>query len=154
MLILDTARLQLVLNSTESMLARIEALSPADRAQVSPEWLARMRISAPTPWTHGFTVMERASNTAVGTGGFKGPPDADGVVEIAYGIDETHRRRGYAKEVAAALVDYAVSAHAGVIRAHTLADNIASVRVLESCGFERIGEVIDPEDGPVLRWDL
>jgi len=136
------------------MLARIDALSPADRAQVSPEWLARMRSSAPTPWTHGFTVMERASNTAVGTGGFKGPPDADGVVEIAYGIDETHRRRGYAKEVAAALVDYAVSARAGVIRAHTLADNVASVRVLESCGFERIGEVVDPEDGPVLRWDL
>ena len=153
-MILETPRLQLVLDSTESVLARIDAMSPADRAEVSPEWLARMRSSAPSPWTHGFTVIESASKTAVGSGGFKGPPDSEGMVEIAYGIDETHRGRGYAKEVAAALVDYAKSARARVIRAHTRPENNASAHVLAHCGFERIGEVVDPEDGLVWRWDL
>lgn len=36
--------------------------------------------------------------------------------------------------------------------AHTLPIENASSRVLRHCGFERIGEVIDPEDGLVWRW--
>ena len=46
-LVLDTNRLRLVLESTEAVLARIDALSPDDRAQVSPDWIAQMRRSAP-----------------------------------------------------------------------------------------------------------
>jgi hypothetical protein len=38
-----------------------------------------------------------------------------------------------------------------VVRAHTKYPN--SERVLTKCGFERIGEVIDPEDGLVCRWE-
>ena len=30
---------------------------------------------------------------------------------------------------------------------------IASTRVLTKCGFSRIGEVIDPDDGLVWRWE-
>ena len=151
---IETRRLRLVLDSTESVLARIDRLSPEDRAQVSPDWLARMRISSPTPWTHGFAIVERASGSGVGSCGFKGPPDADGMVEIAYGIDVEHRGRGYAKEAAAALVAFALGADARVVRAHTLRENGASARVLESCGFARVGEVVDPEDGLVMRWEL
>jgi RimJ/RimL family protein N-acetyltransferase len=29
----------------------------------------------------------------------------------------------------------------------------ASARVLAKCGFRRVGEVIDPEDGLVWRWE-
>ena len=29
----------------------------------------------------------------------------------------------------------------------------ASTRVLTKCGFRHIGQVIDPEDGPVWRWE-
>jgi hypothetical protein len=35
---LKTARLQLSLLSTEAVLALVEAMSAADRAEVSPEW--------------------------------------------------------------------------------------------------------------------
>src|SRR3954466_3403700 len=92
-LVIETARLQLILDSTEAVLARIEAMSATDRAEVSAEWLARPRASAPSAWTHGFRAMERATNTAIGSCAFKGPPDADGIVEIAYGIDPAHRGR-------------------------------------------------------------
>jgi len=153
-LVIETQRLRLALESTESVLARIDALSPEDRAQVSPDWLARMRRSSPTPWTHGFAIVERASGSSVGSCAFKGPPDEDGMVEIAYGIDVDHRGRGYAKEAAAALVDFALRAGVRVVRAHTLAENGASARVLVSCGFASVGEVIDPEDGLVMRWEL
>ena len=40
------------------------------------------------------------------------------------------------------------------IRAHTLAETNASTRVLEKCGFKKIGETTDPENNlPVWRWE-
>ena len=152
-LVIECPRLDLVLESTASMLARIEALSPADRAEVSPDWIDRMRNSAPSAWTHGFAIVERESRAIVGGCAYKGPPDENGIVEIAYGIEPAFRRRGYAKEAAAALVTYAANAGVRLVCAHTRPENEASGRVLECCGFECLGEVMDPEDGLVWRWE-
>ena len=155
-LVLHTARLRLVLESTEAVLARIEAMSPADRAEVSPDWLARLRAApTPDPWTHGFAMVEGATGALVGSCAFKGPPGPERVVEIAYAVDPDHQGRGYAKEAAAALAAFALHAgHARIVRAHTLPEHGASARVLTACGFERVGEVLDPEDGLVWRWEL
>ena len=38
--------------------------------------------------------------------------------------------------------------------AHSRPENLASARVLEKSGFRRVGQVIDPEDGLVCRWEL
>lgn len=154
MVAIQTARLRLVLESTEAVLARIEAMSPADRAEVSPAWLARVRAATPSPWTHGFTVVERATSELVGTCGYKGPPDSEGIVEIAYGVAPAYQGRGYAKEAAAALVEFALGAGARVVRAHTRPEHNASGRVLAACGFQCVGDVMDPEDGLVWRWEL
>jgi len=152
-LALDTARLRLVLETTESILARVDAMSADDRAQVSPAWIEQMRSTVPSAWTHGFAMIERATNASVGAAGFKGPP-VDGVVEIAYTVDEDYRGRGYAKESAAALVDFAFSDDdVHVVRAHTLREKNPSTRVLTACGFAFLGEVMDPEDGLVWRWE-
>jgi [ribosomal protein S5]-alanine N-acetyltransferase len=151
---IPTARLRLNLESTEAVLARIEAMSPADRAEVSAEWLARMRTTEPSAWTHGFEVVDAVTGTAVGSCGFKGPPDPEGTVEIAYSVHPDQRGRGYAKESAGALVEFAFGAGARLVRAHTQPHNDASARVLVACGFARIGEVMDPEDGLVWRWEL
>jgi len=52
------------------------------------------------------------------------------------------------------LVSYAFSnSKVRVVRAHTLAEANASTRVLAKCGFQRIGEVVDPDDGLVWRWE-
>ena len=89
----------------------------------------------------------------VGEGGFKGPP-RDGVVEIAYGTAPAHRGKGYATQTAAALVQYALEfGEVSLVLAHTLPDSTASQRVLTKCGFQRVGEVIDPEDGLVWRFE-
>jgi len=107
-----------------------------------------------TAWTHGFAMVERATNVAVGSAAFKRPP-ADGAVEIAYGVDEEYQGRGYAKEAAAALVEFAFSNDGvRVVRAHTLRERSPSTSVLTACGFEFLGEVMDPEDGLVWRWEL
>ena len=151
--VIPTARLRLVLESTEATLDRLDAMSPADRAQVSPEWLARMRTAAPSPWTHGFGLIEQATNAVVGSCAFKGPPDANGAVEIAYGVNPEQRGRGFAKEAATGLVEYALANGARSVCAHTLPERGPSTSVLAACGFQHVGDVVDPEDGPVWRWE-
>jgi ribosomal-protein-alanine N-acetyltransferase len=154
-LILRTEHLDLVLETPAEVLARIDAMPAADRAEVSPDWLARVRAAtAGDPWTLGFAVVDQASGAVVGSCGYKGPPGPDGAVEIAYGIDPDHQGCGYATEAARALVAYALGGgRAHLVRAHTRPGPNASTRVLTKCGFTFAGDVFDPEDGPVWRWE-
>lgn len=39
------------------------------------------------------------------------------------------------------------------IRAHTLPERNASTSVLTKAGFEKLGEVVDPDDGLLWRWE-
>ena len=132
----------------------IEAMTPAEKAQLSADWLARFRVSTVTdPWAHGFRLVHRASGLVVGTCSFKGPP-ADGVVEIAYGVASDQQGKGYATEAAHALVAYAFTFdEVRIVRAHTLPGSSASIRVLAKCGFRHVGEVVDTDDGLVWRFE-
>jgi RimJ/RimL family protein N-acetyltransferase len=123
--------------------------------EVSPAWIDRLRAStSPDPWTLGFAVVHREDERIVGSAAFKGPPDDDGVVEIAYGIAPAYQGRGLATEAAGALVSFALErVDVTTIRAHTLPEHNASGRVLTKSGFHHLGEVIDPEDGLVWRWE-
>jgi [ribosomal protein S5]-alanine N-acetyltransferase len=152
---IPTARLIMVLQTPSEVLAWVESLPPAERSEFSPDWLARVQATEPgDPWVLSFQLVAQASGSTVGGCGFKGPPDAEGVVEVAYGIDALHRSHGYATEAARALTDFAfASGQVRLVRAHTKPGNGASERVLEKCGYQRLGEVMDPEDGAVLRWE-
>lgn len=123
--------------------------------EVSPDYLARLEAATERDsWTHGFAVILTASQLVIGMGGFKGPPDADGMVEIAYGIVPAYQGKGYATETANALVSYAVaSGQVRRVRAHTMPEPNASTRVLTKCGFTKAGEAVDPDDGLVWRWE-
>ncbi len=152
---IPTARLDLILQTPAQVLAWVDSLPDADRAEVSSAWIERVRATPEgDPWSLSFSVVERSSGASVGGCAFKGPPDADGVVELAYGIDPPHQGRGFATEAAAALADFArTDARVRVVRAHTKPGSEASERVLVKCGFLLVGEVIDPEDGRVHRWE-
>ena len=132
----------------------IGLMSPSERAQLSADWLALFHASTATdPWVHGFRLIHRDSGAVVGTCSFKGPPTA-GVAEIAYGVSPEQQGKGYATEAARALVAYAFSfGEVRVLRAHTLPESTASKRVLAKCGFRHVGDVIDPEDGLVCRFE-
>lgn len=95
---------------------------------------------------------EDGGRELVGIAGYKGPPDAEGTVEVGYGVQEAHRRRGYASEATAALVARAF-ADPRVTRviAETLPELIPSQGVLEKNGFAFIGE--GSEEG-VIRYEL
>jgi RimJ/RimL family protein N-acetyltransferase len=121
-----------------------------------PEWLARLReASTPDPWTFGFALFHPPSDAVIGTAGFAGQPDADGIVELAYGIAREYRGKGYATEAARALVAFAfASGSVRTVRAHTLPQINPSTRVLTKCGFRRVEDFVDPIDGLVWRWEL
>jgi len=151
---LRTAHLLLVPKTRRDAEAMIENMTPEVKAELSADWLAQLRASADIdPWVHGFTARFAAGGIEIGTGMFKGPP-VDGMVEIAYGVDEEHRGKGYATEIAAALARYALaSSEVSVVRAHTLPGGKASQKVLAKCGFQHVGEVVDPQDGLVWRFE-
>jgi ribosomal-protein-alanine N-acetyltransferase len=100
-------------------------------------------------------VIHVSDKMLIGDGGFKGKPDEEGKVEIGYSIVPEYRRRGFATEVARALVDYAFS-QPGVkaVEAHTLANGTASIKVLKKAGMSFVAEFHDPEDGLLFQWRL
>jgi [ribosomal protein S5]-alanine N-acetyltransferase len=167
----ETRRLRLLPYSPAHYLALIDGVEPFERlvglraapglrdfivsAEVSPAWLARLRAAtAADVWEHGFGISHKADGLVIGNVGFKGPPDAEGIVEIAYGVVPTYERQGIATEAAGAMIAFAAGDQCvRRIRAHTLPTNPGSIRVLEKNGFVSFGEVIDPEDGPVSRFE-
>lgn len=152
---IETARLRLVPATLEAARAQVAAMAPAAKAQLSPAWLAQLASPDADVWTLGFDMVDRTTGAKVGACGFKGPPGDEAVVEIAYRVTPVCQGRGYATEAAAALVDFAFESNrVHRVRAHTLPEANASTRVLTKCGFRAVGEVIDPDDGLVWRWEL
>ena len=154
-IVIETTRLRLVAKTLDGVRTQIKGMTADERAELSSEWLSQLESPTVDVWTLGFDMIDRATGMAIGGCGFKGPPGADRVVEIAYGVAPSYQGSGYATESAAALVAYAFrSGRVRLVRAHTRSSVNASSRVLTKCGFRAVGEVIDPEDGLVSRWEI
>ncbi|MDQ3137829.1 MAG: GNAT family N-acetyltransferase [Gemmatimonadota bacterium] len=152
----------------EPMLAALAADAPAYAARdgislgpnggllegVAGQTLAYMqRTGSSAPWA-GYLAIDLDDRLVVGTCAYKGPPDADGMVEVAYFTFPTCEGRGCATAMARTLRDQAAASGAvRLVRAHTLPERNASARILAKLDFVFVGEVIDPEDGCVWRWD-
>jgi RimJ/RimL family protein N-acetyltransferase len=103
-------------------------------------------------WTPRLLVLTSASEV-IGLIRFKGPPSA-GAIEVGYSVAPAHQKRGLATEALCAIAGHALrfgSVH--LIRAHTSPETSASTRVLEKSGFQKISEILDPNEGPVWRWE-
>jgi ribosomal-protein-alanine N-acetyltransferase len=101
----------------------------------SLDWIARAAVAEP-------------DGVVIGHGGFHGPPDAEGIVEVAYSVDPAFRRRGYAKAMLRALLERADADPAvSAVRASIRPDNAGSKATIAGFGFRKIGEQWDPIDG-------
>ena len=107
------------------------------------------RDPRPDPW--GSYVVQ-LDGVPIGVAAFKSAPASSGEVEIAYMTFPAYEGRGHATGTVAALVGVALDAGARPV-AHTLPEENASNRALRRNGFVFAGEVTDPEDGLVWRWE-
>jgi [ribosomal protein S5]-alanine N-acetyltransferase len=116
--------------------------------------LGMLADGVPPRWAT-YLFVERLGtgpDVLVGLGGFKGMP-RNGRVEIGYGIAPASRGRGLATEAARLLVCAASASGVDSVRAHTLAHENPSTRVLRRNGFGWVREIDDPVDGPIWRWE-
>jgi RimJ/RimL family protein N-acetyltransferase len=124
-----------------------------DALPMLPIWIARRQHSKDSgPWCDGV-VVRREDRLAVGSVGFKSPPDGNGTVEIGYAINRSFRGRGYATETASALAAWALrQPEVRRVTAECAQSNPASARVLEKSGFQQVGRR-SSEDGELLLWE-
>jgi RimJ/RimL family protein N-acetyltransferase len=104
-------------------------------------------------WT--YFPIHKLDNKLIGSGGYQGKPTEDGTVEIGYEIAEDYRNRGLATEMTTGLVENAFKDNrVKTIVAHTLGEENPSTKVLAKCGFVKVEELNDPNEGIIWRWKL
>ncbi len=156
---LRTARLELVPMSVGMveavLLGRREDAEAIARAEMPARWPNRELIerafalsldgvkAEPARFLWGARVVIAPGDggrRVVGSIVFHGEPGADGVSEIAYGIEEASQGRGYATEAVEASVDWALhQPRVAAVQAATFAWHRASLRVIEKVGMKPVG---------------
>lgn len=102
-----------------------------------------------------YLIIHVQDNMLIGSCGYKGEPDSNGMVEIGYEIITPYREKGLGTETAKGLLDHAFQ-HASVrkVIAHTMAEENASGHILEKLGFAQTQDVNDPDEGQLWRWEI
>ncbi len=144
---------------SEQTLAELLGVELAENWLVFPEaapYALEMLEKNPQVLRWGMhIIIHKAENKIIGNGGFKGLADENGMVEIGYAISPQFENQGLATEAARGMIDYAFSwSNVKMVDAHTLAEENASVRVLQKCGMTRIAEKHDAEDGDIWQWRI
>ncbi|MET9513764.1 GNAT family protein [Streptomyces sp. NPDC002994] len=114
-------------------------------------WCGRLAVCGPG----GAGADGAVGAVVVGHGGFHGPPDDRGMVEVGYAVDPAFRRRGYARATLTELLRRAAAAP-GVttVRASIRPDNVASLATVAGFGFTEAGELWDEEDGMETLYEV
>jgi len=97
-----------------------------------------------------WTLISKKDNKMVGDLCFVGAPNADGEIEIGYGIYAIFAGLGYMTEAVGGMISWAKKqAEIRAIIADTEKQNTASFRVLEKNGFVKTDET-----DTLLKWRL
>ena len=154
-----TDRLLLVAATADHLRAELQSfriLGSLLDAEVPSDWppgeydrdaqeffLERLEFGGPdvVGWYCWYAIQRDTSEevrAVVGSGGFLGPPNSSGEIELGFSIAPAWRERGYATELVKGLAARAFN-DVRVLRivAQTTPGNLASRRVLEHAGFAR-----------------
>lgn len=93
------------------------------------------QVPAPSGF-ESWMIIDKDRKTLVGDVGFKGAPDAAGLVDLGYAITASERRKGYAVEAVEALIKWAFKQpEVKMITAKCKHVNAASTKTLMHLGF-------------------
>jgi [ribosomal protein S5]-alanine N-acetyltransferase len=148
----DTRRLTLVAATAELARAdagdhnRFSALIGADLPEAWPpevmrdaqDFFARkLESGVPPGWWHWYALLKGPGRPIViGTAGFAGPPNSEGIVTLGYSVLDAFAGCGYATEMVMGILQW-LAAAGGVkhVYATTFEQHHPSVRVLMRSGF-------------------
>jgi len=97
-----------------------------------------------------WTAISKIDNKMIGDLCIVGEPNADGEIEIGYGIYDEFQNKGFMTEVVRGMIEWAkTQPEIKAIVASTEKMNTASFKVLEKNNFIKIGE-----KGSLFHWKL
>lgn len=105
-------------------------------------------------YVHYFVLQSESTSPdiVIGAGGYVGPPDASGAVELGYSILPEYQRKGFATEATAGLTRNAfLKPQVKRVVAHTLEGDPASSGVLLKNGFVLVGPGVE---AGVARYEV
>ena len=101
------------------------------------------------PW---ISYYLQDANEVVGICSFKGKPDSDNRVEIAYWTFEQYQGKGYGSKMCALLLEITKAHDNLTVFAQTMPEVNASTTILTKNGFQHIGTATDSDVGEVWEW--
>lgn len=149
--------------STEALCAHLEVAPPVSwpppfNEDAVRNWFRDQLRADPSlaPWLGHYVVATiDGYETLVGTAGYKGPPDASGMVEIGYSVVPAYHRMGIGTAMVSALIRQAFAdARVKRVMAESPVTFTASCGLLQKCGFAFAGTRVDPEDGELALYTL
>jgi RimJ/RimL family protein N-acetyltransferase len=109
---------------------------PAEGEQTGARMFLKACEAIGDPQPFGcYEIRLGADGPAIGGIGFHGAPDEQGAVEIGYGLAESARGRGYAREAVRGIAEFCRAQGVRTLIANTTHDNVASQRVMEAAGM-------------------
>jgi len=110
-----------------------------DTREILPIIRDKLSVQCVPSGFNAWLFIDKSDSSIVGDGGFKGPPDDNGEIDIGYGIIESRRRQGYALEAVTALIKWGLSRdNVKAITADCLKGNTASLKILKKSGMTEI----------------
>lgn len=99
-------------------------------------------------WFTNWVVIERKTQKVIGDFCFYDYPDAQGLVELGYGMYPAHQNKGFMSELMQGIIEWVKKQeHVRYIRARTEQTNLASVKLLSKSGF-----MCPNEEEPIQFW--
>ena len=105
-------------------------------------------------WFVRWAVL-RSTQEVIGSSSFHGAPDENGMIEIGLGVETAFQRQGLGKEILQGMWGWVVNEPGVKVLRYTVSPtNTASIALVNSFGFDYVGQQEDEEDGPESIYEL
>ncbi|CAB4752507.1 unannotated protein [freshwater metagenome] len=105
-------------------------------------------------WFVRWAVL-RSTQEVIGSSSFHGAPSETGMMEIGLGVETAFQRQGFGREILQGMWGWVVTEPGVKTLRYTVSPtNTASIALINSFGFENIGEQMDEIDGPESIYEM
>ena len=105
-------------------------------------------------WFVRWAVL-RSTQEIIGSSSFHAAPDENGMIEIGLGLETPFQRQGFGREILQGMWGWVVTEPGVKVLRYTVSPtNTASIALVNSFGFDYVGEQQDEEDGPESIYEM